>query len=174
MDRIEKKFADLNGTRMAYTETGTGDPIVFLHGNPTSSYLWRRVIGEVADSGRCLAPDLIGMGDSDKLAHSGPGSYTFIEHREYLDAWFEIVGATDNVILVGHDWGSALGFDWARRHPDAVGGIAYMEAAVRPGRWADVPLQAVELFRAGSEGGLDGQLLGAALASAGFPTLDVA
>lgn len=88
------------------------------------------------------------MGDSDKLADSGPGSYTFVEHREYLDAWFETVGATRNLVLVGHDWGSALGFDCARRHPDAVRGIAYMEAAVRPGRWADFPPPAVELFRA--------------------------
>lgn len=148
MGGIEKKFADLDGTRMAYTETGTGDPIVFLHGNPTSSYLWRHVIAEVGDLGHCLAPDLIGMGDSDKLADSGPGSYTFVEHREYLDAWFETVGATSNLVLVGHDWGSALGFDWARRHPDAMRGIAYMEAAVRPGRWADFPPPAVELFRA--------------------------
>jgi haloalkane dehalogenase len=148
MGVIERKFAELSGTRMAYTETGTGDPIVFLHGNPSSSYLWRHVIEEVASVGRCLAPDLIGMGDSDKLTDSGPDSCTFVEHREYLDAWFETVGATRNVILVGHDWGSALGFDWARRHPDAVRGIAYMEAAVRPGRWADFPPPAVELFRA--------------------------
>ena len=148
MGSTEKKLADLNGTRMAYVENGTGDPIVFLHGNPTSSYLWRHVVGEVADLGRCLAPDLIGMGDSDKLANAGPGSYTFVEHRKYLDAWFEAIGATRDVILVGHDWGSALGFDWARRHPDAVRGIAYMEAAVRPGHWAEFPPQAVELFQA--------------------------
>jgi pimeloyl-ACP methyl ester carboxylesterase len=96
--------------RMAYVEIGAGDPIVFLHGNPTSSYLWRHMIGEVADPGRCLAPDLIGMGDSDKLADSGPGSYTFAEHCEYLDAWFDTVGATRDVTLVGHDWGSALAF----------------------------------------------------------------
>ncbi len=148
MSGIEKQFAALNGMRMAYVEIGAGDPIVRLHGNPTSSYLWRHVIGEVADLGRCLAPDLIGMGDSDKLANSGPGSYTFAEHCEYLDAWFETVGATGNVTLVGHDWGSALGFYWARRHPDAVRGIAYMEAAVRPGRWAEFPPSAVELFQA--------------------------
>jgi haloalkane dehalogenase len=148
MSGIEKQFADLNGARMAYTETGTGDPIVFLHGNPTSSYLWRHVIREVADLGRCLAPDLIGMGDSDKLTDSGPDSDSFVEHREYLDAWFETVGATHNVTLVGHDWGSALAFHWAHRHPDAVRGIAYMEAAVRPGRWTEFPPPAVELFHA--------------------------
>ncbi len=148
MTRIDKQFADLNGIRMAYTETGEGDPIVLLHGNPTSSYLWRHVIAEVADLGRCLAPDLIGMGDSDKLAYSGPDSYTFAEHSDYLDAWFDYVGATRNVTLVGHDWGSALAFDWARRHAHFVRGIAYMEAAVRPGRWAEFPQPAVELFQA--------------------------
>lgn len=147
MSGIEKRFADLNGTRMAYVEIGAGDPIVFLHGNPTSSYLWRHVIGEVADLGRCLAPDLIGMGDSDKLAESGPGSYAFAEHCECLDAWFAAVGVTRDV-LVGHDWGAALAFHRARRHPDAVRGIAYMEAAVRPGRWAEFPSPAAELFRA--------------------------
>lgn len=146
MAKIAKQHATVNGAQMAYIDTGTGDPIVFLHGNPTSSYLWRHVIAEVSAHGRCLAPDLIGMGDSDKLANSGPGSYTFAEHREYLDAWFDAVGIRENVTLVGHDWGSALAFDWARRHPAAVQGIAYMEAIVQPGRWADLPPEAAELF----------------------------
>ncbi len=133
---------------MAYTESGTGHPIVFLHGNPTSSYLWREVIPEVAGVGRCLAPDLIGMGDSDKLPDSGPASYTFLEHRSYLDGWFDAVGVREHVTLIGHDWGAGLAFDWARRHPHAVRGIVYMEAPVAPGRWADFPPQAAELFRA--------------------------
>ncbi len=143
-----KRSVVANGRRMAYVERGDGDPIVFLHGNPTSSFLWRNVIPEVEHLGRCLAPDLIGMGDSDKLTATGPDSYTFVEHREYLDAWFEAVGATQSVTLVVHDWGSALGFDWASRHPDAVRGIAYMEAIVRPVTWADWPDAAVDIFKA--------------------------
>src|SRR6516225_4751757 len=119
-----KRSVVVNGRRMAYVERGVGDPIVFLHGNPTSSYLWRRVIPEVEHLGRCLAPDLIGMGDSDKLPDSGPHSYTYVQHRQYLDGWFEAAGATGPVTLVVHDWGSALGFDWASRHPDAVRAIA--------------------------------------------------
>jgi haloalkane dehalogenase len=133
---------------MAFVETGRGDPIVFLHGNPTSSYLWREVIPAVAELGRCLAPDLIGMGDSDKLVASGPQSYTFVEHRRYLDGWFDAVGATDRITLVIHDWGSALGFDWASRHPEAVRGIAYMEAIVRPISWEDFRPQVADLFKA--------------------------
>ena len=143
-----KCYATVNGIRMAYTESGAGDPIVFVHGNPTSSYLWREVIAEVAGLGRCLAPDLIGMGDSDKLPDSGPAAYAFVEHRAYLDGWFDAVGVRERVTLVGHDWGAALAFDWARRHPEAVSGIAYMEAPVAPARWTDLPPQATELFRA--------------------------
>ena len=142
----DKQHVTVNDAQMAYVESGTGDPVVFLHGNPTSSFLWRRVIPEVLGHGRCLAPDLIGMGDSDKLPDSGPGSYTFAQHADYLDRWFDATHTTANVTLVGHDWGAALAFDWARRHPDAVHGIAYMEAPVAPGRWADLPPQAVELF----------------------------
>ena len=114
---------------------GEGDPIVFLHGNPTSSYLWRNVMPHLADQGRCIAPDLIGMGDSDKLEPSGPERYTFREHRNFLDAFLETVGVREKVTLVIHDWGSALGFDWANRHRNAVEGIAYMEAIVRPLTW---------------------------------------
>jgi haloalkane dehalogenase len=143
-----KRYATVDGVCMAYTESGAGDPIVFVHGNPTSSYLWREVIPEVAGQGRCLAPDLLGMGDSDKLPDSGPASYTFVEHRGYLDGWFDAVGVREHVTLVGHDWGAALAFDWARRHPDAVAGIAYMEAPVAPARSADLPPQAAQLFRA--------------------------
>jgi haloalkane dehalogenase len=142
-----KHRVTVDGRRMAYVEIGAGDPIVFLHGNPTSSYLWRGVLPHLAGLGRLLAPDLIGMGDSDKLPDAGPGSYTFAEHRRYLDAWFDAVGATDRVTLVLHDWGSALGFDWARRHAGAVDGIAYLEAIVRPLTWSDLG-PAGELFAA--------------------------
>ncbi len=128
--RYPKQFQTVHGRRMAYVETGTGDPIVFLHGNPSSSYLWRNVIPYLADKGRCIAPDLIGMGDSDKLEPSGPDSYRFVEHRQYLDGLLEALGVNERVTLVIHDWGSGLGFDWAHRHADAVRGIAYMEAIV--------------------------------------------
>ena len=144
----EKKFATADGRRMAYVEEGEGDPIVFLHGNPTSSYLWRKVIPEVRHLGRCLAPDLIGMGDSEKLSESGPDSYRFVEHRHYLDALLEQLDVTDRVTLVIHDWGSALGFDWARRHPRAVQGIVYMEALVGPlTSWEQWPATARSIFQ---------------------------
>lgn len=120
------------GREMAYVEVGQGDPIVLLHGNPTSSYLWRSVLPYVQPLGRCIAPDLIGMGDSDKLPDSGPGSYRFVEHRRYLDALLEALDVRERVTLVIHDWGSALGFDWANRHREAVKGIAFMEAIVAP------------------------------------------
>jgi haloalkane dehalogenase len=117
---------------MAYVEQGSGAPIVFLHGNPTSSFLWRSVLPELSSLGRCIAPDLIGMGDSDKLPADDPARYTFVRHREFLDALLDALGVTGEVTLVVHDWGSALGFDWARRHPDRVRGIVYMEAIVAP------------------------------------------
>jgi haloalkane dehalogenase len=123
------------GSEMAYVEVGEGDPIVLLHGNPTSSYLWRNVLPHLQPRGRCIAPDLIGMGDSDKLPNSGPGSYRFVEHRRYLDALLEALDVRDRVTFVIHDWGSALGFDWANRHREAVKGIAFMEAIVRPQGW---------------------------------------
>jgi haloalkane dehalogenase len=123
------------GSEMAYVEVGEGEPIVFLHGNPTSSYLWRNVLPHLQSVGRCIAPDLIGMGDSDKLPNSGPGSYRFVEHRRYLDALLEALNVRERVTLVIHDWGSALGFDWANRHREAVKGIAYMEAILVPQRW---------------------------------------
>lgn len=143
-----KQFIEVLGKRIAYTETGQGDPIVFLHGNPTSSYLWRNVIPHLSGLGRCIAPDLIGMGDSDKLSDSGPKSYRFVEHRRYLDSFFETLGLISKVTLVVHDWGSALGFDWANRHRDAVRGIAYMEALVRPLSWAAWPPAIRPLFEA--------------------------
>ena len=117
---------------MAYYEVGAGDPILFLHGNPTSSYLWRNIIPHVQHLGRCIAPDMIGMGDSDPLPDSGPGKYTFLTHREYLFALFDELGIEDNVTLVMHDWGSAVGFSWAQQYSDRVKGIAYMDAFVGP------------------------------------------
>jgi haloalkane dehalogenase len=132
---------------MACVERGTGDPIVFLHGNPTSSYLWRNVIPHLESLGHCIAPDLIGMGESDKLEPSGPDSYRFVEHRRYLDGLLEALGVTERVTLVVHDWGSALGFDWANRHRAAVKGIAYMEAIVRPLAWAEWPEPIRKLFQ---------------------------
>ena len=131
----QKQRQRVLGSGMAYVEVGQGDPIVLLHGNPTSSYLWRNVLPHLQPLGRCIAPDLIGMGDSDKLPHSGPGSYRFVEHRRYLDALLDALNVRERVILVVHDWGSALGFDWANRHREAVKGIAYMEAIVRPQAW---------------------------------------
>lgn len=141
-----KKTVNISGRHMAYVEIGEGDPIVFLHGNPTSSYLWRNVMPHLADQGRCIAPDLIGMGDSDKLEPSGPERYTFHEHRNFLEAFLQAVGVEKNVTLVIHDWGSALGFDWANRHRPAVEGIAYMEGIVRPLTWDEWSPAARRIF----------------------------
>jgi len=147
-ERYPKQKVEILGRRMAYVETGEGEPIVFLHGNPTSSYLWRNVIPHLEDQGRCIAPDLIGMGDSDKLEKSGPDRYRFVEHREHLDALLEALGVREKVTLVIHDWGSALGFDWANRHRDALKGIAYMEAIVRPVSWDEWPKAVKPVFQA--------------------------
>jgi haloalkane dehalogenase len=145
---MPKQFTQINGLSMAYQDIGAGDPIVFLHGNPTSSYLWRNVIPHLSGSYRCIAPDLIGMGDSEKLPHSGPESYRFVEHREFLDALLDSLDLGDRVTLVIHDWGSGLGFDWANRHRERVLGIAYMEAIVRPVDWEDWPEAARSIFGA--------------------------
>ncbi|GAA2011972.1 haloalkane dehalogenase [Nocardiopsis rhodophaea] len=145
--RYTKKTVAVRESTMAYVEVGEGAPIVFLHGNPTSSYLWRDIIPAVADQGRVIAPDLIGMGDSGKLDGTGDERYRFVEHRAYLDALLEELGVVDDVVFVVHDWGSALGFDWARRHPGSVAGIAYMESIVRPFSW-DGFGDSAEYFRA--------------------------
>jgi haloalkane dehalogenase len=144
----EKKSARVLGTSMSYVDVGEGDPIVLLHGNPTSSYLWRDVIPHLVGLGRCIAPDLVGMGDSAKLPGAGPMTYSFDTHRRHLDALLEQLGVTSPVTLVVHDWGSGLGFDWARRHADAVAGIAYMEAIVRPLTWDEFPESGREIFSA--------------------------
>jgi haloalkane dehalogenase len=133
--KYQKRRQRVLDREMAYMEVGQGAPLVLLHGNPTSSYLWRNVLPHLEPLGRCIAPDLVGMGDSDKLPGSGSESYRFVEHRRYLDALLESLDVREHVTLVIHDWGSALGFDWANRHREAVKGIAYMEAIVRPQGW---------------------------------------
>ncbi len=143
---LAKQYEEVNGKQMAFHEVGTGDPVVFLHGNPTSSYLWRNVLPHLSERARCIAPDLIGQGDSDKLDDTGPGSYRFVEHREYLDGLLDRLDLGDHVTFVVHDWGSALGFDWANRHRDRVAGIAYMEAIVRPVTWDEWPEAATAIF----------------------------
>jgi haloalkane dehalogenase len=137
------------GKTIAYREMGDGDPIVLLHGNPTSSYLWRDVMPGLAPLGRVIAPDLIGHGDSDKLpASEGDDRYSFATSYRYLDGLLQALGITEKVTLVIHDWGSALGFHWAQKHPDAVRGIAYMEAVVMPlPTWDDWPEKARGIFQ---------------------------
>ncbi|HEY3992924.1 MAG TPA: haloalkane dehalogenase [Ktedonobacteraceae bacterium] len=144
----QKKRQQIFGLEMAYVEEGQGDPIVFLHGNPTYSYVWRNIIPYVQGFGRVVAPDLIGMGDSQKLLTSSPSSYTFVEHRRYLDALLAALDVRERVILVGHDWGAALAFDWTRRHPDAVRGIAYMEAVAGTSSWSEMSEVARSRFQA--------------------------
>ena len=147
-DPMKKSRLTVNGHEMAYVEAGQGGPIVFLHGNPTSSYLWRNVIPAVLDLGRAIAPDLIGMGGSDKLPNSGPDSYRFVEHRDYLDGFLDqVLKPDEKIILVIHDWGSALGFDWARRNPDRVRGIAFMEGIVKTLSIDDFPNRIKSVFQ---------------------------
>jgi len=145
--RRSKKFARLgDGVQMAYRETGAGDPIVFLHGNPTSSHLWRNVIPHVSGLGRCIAPDLIGMGDSDKLQGSAPGVYSFAEHAGRLEELLDLIGVRENVTLVLHDWGGPLGFDWAARSPSRVKAIAFMETFVVSPNDDNTPGYSLEFF----------------------------
>jgi len=144
-DPYQRRRVAVIDSEMAYVDTGAGDPMVFLHGNPTSSYLWRNVIPHVEGLARCLAPDLLGMGESGK---SPSGSYRFVDHARYLDAWFDALDLRTNVTLVGHDWGSALAFHWAHRHPDRVKGIVYMEAIVHPVTWEEWPEAARAIFQA--------------------------
>jgi len=143
-DWYERRRLAVHDSHMTYVEVGIGDPIVFLHGNPTSSYLWRNVIPQLAGRGRCLAPDLIGMGRSGKVPS---GRYRLADHVRYLDAWFEALDLR-RVTLVVHDWGSALGFHWARRHPERVKALVYMEAIVRSVAWAEWPEAARKIFQA--------------------------
>lgn len=146
---LAKQTVDVRGRRMAYHARGEGRPILFLHGNPTSSYLWRDVIPELEGHGRLIAPDLIGMGYSDKLPDPQPDTYRFTTHRDFLDGFISaVIGDSEPVVLVVHDWGSALGFDWANRHRDRVRGIAYMEAIVRPiAGWEEWSPSATPVFQ---------------------------
>ena len=134
---FEKRFINVLGKKLAYVEKGHGDPIIFLHGNPTSSYLWRNIIPYLEDHGRCIAVDLIGMGDSEKLEDNGNMTYSYQVHQEYLSEFLEIMSINENVILILHDWGSALGFNWAYDNAEKVKGICYMEAIVKPMQWVD-------------------------------------
>lgn len=146
-EELAKQFVEVRGKRLAYVEMGEGDPIVFQHGNPTSSYLWRNIMPHLADQGRCIAVDLIGMGDSEKLNNPGPQSYGYVEQRDYLFAAWEALNINDRVTFVIHDWGSALGFDWAQQHAESMLGIAYMEAIVRPVTWDEWPERARQVFQ---------------------------
>jgi haloalkane dehalogenase len=142
-DRYERRRTRVLDTDLAFVDTGQGRPVVFLHGNPTSSFLWRDIIPHVAGESRCLAPDLVGMGQSGQAP---AGGYRFVDHARYLDAWFDAMALRD-VTLVVHDWGSALGFHWARRHADRVRALVYMEAIVRPLTWAEWPENARKIFQ---------------------------
>jgi haloalkane dehalogenase len=146
---LTKKTVDVLDSRMAYHERGEGAPVLLLHGNPTSSYLWRDVIPELEGRGRLIAPDLIGMGDSGKLPNPAPDTYRFTTHRDYLGAFIDaVIGPAASIVFVVHDWGSALGFDWSNRHRDRVGGIAYMEAIVRPiVSWDEWSASATPIFQ---------------------------
>lgn len=156
----QKQRVSVHGHSMAYIERGEGDPIVFLHGNPTSSFLWRDVMPPLEGHGRLIAPDLIGMGDSDKLPDPGPETYTFATHARFVEGFLEAVGVMQNVTLVIHDWGSGLGFDWAYRHADRVRAIAYMEAMVRPfPDWSDWG-EAAQLFQGLRSNAGEGLILG--------------
>ena len=146
----KKKFLEIHGKKMAYIDEGQGDPTVFLHGNPTSSYLWRNIIPYAEEVGRVIAPDLIGMGDSEKLDDSGPDKYTFLEHSKFLYKLLDELDL-DNVSLVIHDWGSALGFNWAKINPSKIKSITYMEAIVCPidswEEWPEIARKTFQLFR---------------------------
>lgn len=146
---MKTSWLEVRGRRLAYTEMGSGAPILFQHGNPTSRYLWRNILPELADLGRCIAVDLIGMGESDKLPGTGPMRYDFATHADYLAEAWHALGVTGEAVLVLHDWGSALGFDWAQAHPEAVQGIAYMEAITAPvPDWEAWPEAARGIFQA--------------------------
>lgn len=144
-DNLPRRRTRVLDSEISYVDTGSGQPIIFLHGNPTSSYLWRNIIPHVSDLGQCFAPDLIGMGNSGK---SPSGDYRFFNHSHYLDAWFDSLALNQKIILVVHDWGSALGFYWAYRHPEHVKAIAYMESFVTPLRWHDFSNGRDQVFRA--------------------------
>jgi len=141
-----KQFCEVLGKKMAYSEFGSGPPVVFLHGNPASSYIWRNIMPHVVPQARCVAPDLIGMGDSEKLEGTDPDRYGFLQHRRFVDGLLEKLNVTKDIVLVGHDWGGALAMDWARRHPSAMRGIVYFETLVRSRSWDEMDQSARSLF----------------------------
>ena len=143
----DKKKITINNKTMSYIDEGEGDAIIFQHGNPTSSYLWRNVMPHLEGQGRLIACDLIGMGDSEKLKNSGPDSYNYFEHRDFLFTLLEELNIGKQVVFVIHDWGSALGFDWSFQNQDRVQGIAYMEGIVKPVTWDEWPENATKVFQ---------------------------
>jgi len=145
--RSKKTVDVLGGHKMAYVEMGEGRPIIFQHGNPTSSYLWRNIMPKLAHLGRCIAIDLIGMGDSDKLGESGPDRYTFAEHSRYLEGALDALGINNDIVWVVHDWGSALGFDYIARHPERAAAVCYMEGIVKEMTWDELPESARDMFK---------------------------
>ena len=144
---LKKQKISINNKNIAYAESGSGDPIIFLHGNPTSSYLWRNITPHLESQGRCICIDLIGMGDSDKLDNPDENSYQFEEHYHYVNAAIESLTNGENTTFVIHDWGSALGFNWCYHNPDSVKGIAYMEAIVKEMTWEDWSDEAKGIFQ---------------------------
>ena len=146
-EELEKKHIDVLGKSMAYVERGQGSPIIFQHGNPTSSYLWRNIIPHLENQGRCIAIDLIGMGDSDKLDDAGENTYSYHVHKKYFDACLKELRIEDDVVFVIHDWGSSLGFNWAFENQNSVKGICYMEAIVKNISWNDWPESGRSIFQ---------------------------
>ena len=144
---LKKQKISINNKNIAYVESGSGDPIIFLHGNPTSSYLWRNITPHLESQGRCICIDLIGMGDSDKLDNPDENSYQFEEHYHYVNAAIESLTNGENITFVIHDWGSALGFNWCYHNPDSIKGIAYMEAIVKEMTWEDWRDEAKGIFQ---------------------------
>lgn len=156
---IEKKSLIVNNKKISYVEKGVGKLLIFLHGNPTSSYLWRNIISDLSKQYRCLAPDLIGMGDSDKLDNITKNSYGFKEHKKWLYDFLKALNISEKIILILHDWGSALGFDYARSNSSKVEAIVYMEAIVCPLSWKDWPDNARKIFQLMREEGVGEELV---------------
>ena len=144
---MNKKFTNVFSKKIAYVDEGKGQPILFIHGNPTSSYLWRNIIKVLVNKYRCIAPDLIGMGDSDKLDSPSQENYSLKEHIKWFDGFIASINVDKKIILVIHDWGSAIGFDFAKKNPERIAGIVYMEAIVCPMKWDYWPEDATKVFK---------------------------
>ncbi|MDP6181752.1 MAG: haloalkane dehalogenase [SAR86 cluster bacterium] len=141
-----KKFTEVNGKKMAYIDEGSGDTVLFLHGNPTSSFLWRNIAPYLEDTNRVVIPDLIGMGDSEKMDGENNPSYKYHGQYEYLTGLMDNLELGNSINLVIHDWGSAMGFHFARENPDRIKSITYMEAVVMPLSWEQWPDAATKIF----------------------------